>query len=168
VQILQIPTEVLSAWCWVLNYVNSTLKAKTKVLNARRVGTFENYYHEGNEKNCRRFLIIGCMVHRTKPLPAGSGLVNDDPQKADACEALFRKAIAGKESLFTSDMVITEIIWVLMAMIPTAKKSHGFFFADRKSAKASNSSFMCGHKSGNAPTMGSTLAGTMLKINDSI
>ena len=67
------------------------------------------------------------MVHRTKPLPAGSGLVNDDPQKADACEALFRKAIAGKESLFTSDMVITEIIWVLMAMIPTAKKSHGFF-----------------------------------------
>lgn len=40
-------------------------------------------------------------------------LVNDDTGKADACEALFRKAIAGKEPLFTSDMVIAEIIWVL-------------------------------------------------------
>lgn len=40
-------------------------------------------------------------------------LVNDDPAKADACEVLFRKAIAGEEALFTSDMVIAEIIWVL-------------------------------------------------------
>jgi predicted nucleic acid-binding protein len=40
-------------------------------------------------------------------------LLNDDPQKADACEELFRKAIAGKESLLTSDMVVAEIIWVL-------------------------------------------------------
>jgi len=40
-------------------------------------------------------------------------LVNDDPAKADACEALFRKAIAGDEILSTSDMVIAEIIWVL-------------------------------------------------------
>jgi uncharacterized protein len=40
-------------------------------------------------------------------------LVNDDPKKADACEALFRKAIAGEEALVTSEMVIAEIIWVL-------------------------------------------------------
>ncbi len=40
-------------------------------------------------------------------------MVNDDPVKADACEALFQRAIAGDESLFTSDMVIAEIIWVL-------------------------------------------------------
>jgi len=40
-------------------------------------------------------------------------MVNDDPAKADACEALFRKAIAGDETLVTSDMVIAEIIWVL-------------------------------------------------------
>ena len=40
-------------------------------------------------------------------------LVNDDPAKADACEALFRNAIAGDEALCTSDMVIAEIIWVL-------------------------------------------------------
>jgi len=40
-------------------------------------------------------------------------LVNDDPAKADACEALFRRAIDGDETLSTSDMVIAEIIWVL-------------------------------------------------------
>ena len=40
-------------------------------------------------------------------------LVNDDPAKADACEALFRSALAGDEALCTSDMVIAEIIWVL-------------------------------------------------------
>ena len=40
-------------------------------------------------------------------------MVNDDPVKADACESLFRKAIAGDETLTTSDMVIAEIIWVL-------------------------------------------------------
>ena len=40
-------------------------------------------------------------------------LVNDDPAKADSCEALFRNALAGDEALCTSDMVIAEIIWVL-------------------------------------------------------
>ncbi len=40
-------------------------------------------------------------------------LVNDDSAKADACETLFRQAIAGDEILFTSDMVIAEIVWVL-------------------------------------------------------
>ena len=40
-------------------------------------------------------------------------LVNDDPAKADACESLFRNAIAGDETLCTSDMVIAEIICVL-------------------------------------------------------
>jgi uncharacterized protein len=40
-------------------------------------------------------------------------LLNDDQAKADACETLFRNAIAGDEALCTSDMVIAEIIWVL-------------------------------------------------------
>ncbi len=40
-------------------------------------------------------------------------LVNDDSAKADTCETLFRQAIAGDEILFTSDMVIAEMIWVL-------------------------------------------------------
>ena len=40
-------------------------------------------------------------------------MINDDPQKADACAAIFRNAIAGRENLFTTDMVIAEIVWVL-------------------------------------------------------
>jgi len=40
-------------------------------------------------------------------------LVNDIPKLADACEALFRKAVAGKETLYTTDLVIAEIVWVL-------------------------------------------------------
>ncbi|RLB13237.1 MAG: type II toxin-antitoxin system VapC family toxin [Deltaproteobacteria bacterium] len=40
-------------------------------------------------------------------------LTNDDPRKADACEELFRKAINDKIDLFTTELVIAEIIWVL-------------------------------------------------------
>jgi predicted nucleic acid-binding protein len=40
-------------------------------------------------------------------------LVNDIPQQADACEAVFRKAVAGEEALYTTDMVVAEIVWVL-------------------------------------------------------
>ena len=40
-------------------------------------------------------------------------LVNDIPEKADACEALFRRAVCGKEELFTTGLVIAEIVWVL-------------------------------------------------------
>ena len=48
-------------------------------------------------------------------------LVNDDSKKADACELLFRNAITGKESLFTTDMVIAEIVWVLESYYELAK-----------------------------------------------
>ncbi len=40
-------------------------------------------------------------------------LTNDDPVRADACEKLFRRAIEGKEQLFTTELVIAEIVWVL-------------------------------------------------------
>jgi len=40
-------------------------------------------------------------------------LVNDIPEQADGCEAIFRKAIVGEEALYTTDMVIAEIVWVL-------------------------------------------------------
>ena len=40
-------------------------------------------------------------------------LINDVPRQANACEALFRRAVAGEEILCTNDMVIAEIIWVL-------------------------------------------------------
>jgi len=40
-------------------------------------------------------------------------MLNDDPEKADACEMLFRRAVNGEESLFTTEMVVAEIVWVL-------------------------------------------------------
>ena len=40
-------------------------------------------------------------------------LTEDDPQKAKHCEELFRRTSLGKEILFTSTLVITEVVWVL-------------------------------------------------------
>ena len=40
-------------------------------------------------------------------------LTDDVPEKADACEKIFKRAVEKKESLFTTDMVIAEIVWVL-------------------------------------------------------
>lgn len=48
-------------------------------------------------------------------------LVNDVPRQADACEALFRRAVAGKESLCTTDLVVAEIVWVLESYYELAK-----------------------------------------------
>lgn len=49
-------------------------------------------------------------------------LTNDIPQKADACEKLFKKAIDKKETLFTTDLVIAGIIWVLESYYELDKK----------------------------------------------
>ena len=48
-------------------------------------------------------------------------LVNDDPEKAAACETLFKKAVAGEEILFTTDLVIAEIVWVLESYYELAR-----------------------------------------------
>ena len=40
-------------------------------------------------------------------------LTADHPQKSDACLRMFRNALEEQEPLFTSDLVIAEIIWVL-------------------------------------------------------
>lgn len=37
----------------------------------------------------------------------------DDPKKAKKCETLFKKVISGKETLYTTTMVIAEVIWTL-------------------------------------------------------
>jgi len=50
-------------------------------------------------------------------------LVNDDPKKADACELLFRKAVEGEERLFTTEMVIAEIVWVLESYYQLDKRA---------------------------------------------
>jgi len=49
-------------------------------------------------------------------------LTNDVPQKADACEKLFKRAIEKKDSLFTTDLVIAEIVWVLESFYKLEKK----------------------------------------------
>jgi len=49
-------------------------------------------------------------------------LVNDDTEKADACENLFRRAVKGEESLFTTEMVIAEIVWVLESYYELGKR----------------------------------------------
>jgi len=49
-------------------------------------------------------------------------LTNDSPRKADACERLFKKAVEKEEILFTTDLVIAEIIWVLESYYELAKQ----------------------------------------------
>ena len=48
-------------------------------------------------------------------------LLNDDPEKADACEMIFQRAVNGEESLFTTEMVIAEIVWVLESYYELSK-----------------------------------------------
>lgn len=49
-------------------------------------------------------------------------LTNDIPEKADACEQLFREAVEKNEKLFTTEMVIAEIVWVLESYYELPKK----------------------------------------------
>ncbi|MBU0570736.1 MAG: PIN domain-containing protein [Bacteroidetes bacterium] len=38
---------------------------------------------------------------------------NDDPKKAERCEALFKKVAAGKEKILLNHLTIAEVVWVL-------------------------------------------------------
>lgn len=40
-------------------------------------------------------------------------LTNDDPEKAQRAEALFKRAVAGKVTLETSLLVVAEMVWTL-------------------------------------------------------
>jgi len=40
-------------------------------------------------------------------------LTADDAQKAKRCEDVFKKAADGKETLYTTTLVIAEVVWVL-------------------------------------------------------
>jgi predicted nucleic acid-binding protein len=42
-------------------------------------------------------------------------LTKDDPAKYDRCREVFKKAIESEISLFTSEMVIAELIWTLLS-----------------------------------------------------
>ena len=49
-------------------------------------------------------------------------LTADDPVKAKNCDFLFSQTASGKEKLFTSTMVIAEIVWVLEKAYQLPKK----------------------------------------------
>ena len=49
-------------------------------------------------------------------------LTDDVPAKADACEKIFKKAVEKEETLFTTDLVIAEIVWVLESFYELPKK----------------------------------------------
>jgi len=48
-------------------------------------------------------------------------LTKDDPAKYDRCRELFKKTVEGKVSLFTSEMVIAELIWTLLSYYKVPK-----------------------------------------------
>ncbi len=48
-------------------------------------------------------------------------LTKDDPTKYGRCREIFKKAMEGELSLFTSEMVIAELIWTLLSYYKVAK-----------------------------------------------
>ena len=48
-------------------------------------------------------------------------LTKDDPVKYERCREIFKKAMEGELSLFTSEMVIAELIWTLLSYYKVAK-----------------------------------------------
>ena len=48
-------------------------------------------------------------------------ITDDLPEEASACEKIFRKAFQNEEMLFTTELVIAEIIWVLGSYYELAK-----------------------------------------------
>ncbi len=48
-------------------------------------------------------------------------LTKDDPEKYEQCREIFKKALDGELSLFTSEMVVAELIWTLLSYYKVAK-----------------------------------------------
>ncbi len=49
-------------------------------------------------------------------------LLKDDRKKAERCKKLFEKAKRGKIQIFTSDLVIAEVVWTLESFYKLGKK----------------------------------------------
>jgi predicted nucleic-acid-binding protein len=49
-------------------------------------------------------------------------LLKDDRKKAARCKKLFEKTAKGKVQLFTSDLVIAEVVWTLESFYKFSKK----------------------------------------------
>ena len=69
-------------------------------------------------------------------------LTNDIPQKADACDKIFRNAIEKADPLFTTELVITEIIWVLESYYALPKEE----VQDKVEKILNTPNLICPHK----------------------
>jgi len=48
-------------------------------------------------------------------------LTKEDPAKYEQCREIFKRAMDGELSLFTSEMVVAELIWTLLSYYKVAK-----------------------------------------------
>ena len=69
-------------------------------------------------------------------------LTDDVPEKADACEKIFKKAVEKEEALFTTDLVIAEIVWVLESFYELPKKE----VQDKVEKILNTPNLICPHK----------------------
>ena len=69
-------------------------------------------------------------------------LTDDVPQKADACEKVFKKAVEKKETLFTTELVIAEIVWVLESFYELQKEE----VQDKVEKILNTPNLICPHK----------------------
>ncbi len=52
-------------------------------------------------------------------------LTNDHREKTDRCEKLFKEAVEGNFTLYTSELVIAELVWTLESFYKFPKKEIG-------------------------------------------
>jgi predicted nucleic-acid-binding protein len=69
-------------------------------------------------------------------------LTDDVPEKVDACEEIFKKAVEKKETLFTTDLVIAEIVWVLESFYELPKNE----IQDKVEKILNTPNLICPHK----------------------
>jgi len=69
-------------------------------------------------------------------------LTDDVPEKVDACEEIFKKAVEKQETLFTTDLVIAEIVWVLESFYELPKNE----IQDKVEKILNTPNLICPHK----------------------
>lgn len=69
-------------------------------------------------------------------------LTDDVPEKVDACEEIFKKAVEKQETLFTTDLVIADIVWVLESFYELPKNE----IQDKVQKILNTPNLICPHK----------------------
>ncbi|MBW1674497.1 MAG: PIN domain-containing protein [Deltaproteobacteria bacterium] len=69
-------------------------------------------------------------------------LTDDVPEKVDACEEIFKKAVEKQETLFTTELVIAEIVWVLESFYKLPKNE----IQDKVEKILNTPNLICPHK----------------------